>query len=309
MRVLVTWGSTRGGTEGIARTITDTLRTEGFEVDALPPRAAAKATRFDAAIVGGALYANRWHRAARRFVSRRQRDLRRVPVWFFSSGPLDDSSDRADIPPTPQVQALMERVGAIGHATFGGRLASDARGFPASAMAKKRSGDWRNLTRIHAWVGDIARMLPTAHPGPVVEHEGGSIRRLVAHAIVGWAACAALMAALLLMWSIGVALALHAVAVPLVFALVARHYFRARGARDAIGTALTFVATVALLDLVVVAGLIQRNLAMFASVTGTWLPLALIFGATWAMGEWRWGTVSGGKDGADSVWGKFHRRL
>jgi menaquinone-dependent protoporphyrinogen oxidase len=288
MRVLVTWGSKRGGTQGIARTIADTLKSEGFEVDVLPPRSAAKATGFDAAIVGGALYANRWHHAARRFVSRRQRDLRRVPVWFFSSGPLDDSSDREDIPPTPQVQTLMERVGALGHATFGGRLTPDAWGFPASAMAKKRSGDWRNLSRIRAWAAEIARLLPTACPGPVVKQPGGSIVRVVAHASVGWAACAALMGVLLQISRVGVALGFHAVAVPVVFALVAQRYFRPRGARSAMSTALAFVAIVALLDLIIVAGFAQRNLAMFGSVIGTWVPFSLIFAVTWVTGELRW---------------------
>jgi menaquinone-dependent protoporphyrinogen oxidase len=288
MRVLVTWGSKRGGTEGIARTIGDTLQAEGFDVDVLPPRVAAKTTGFDAAIVGGALYASRWHRAARRFVSRRQRDLRRVPVWFFSSGPLDDSSDRENIPPTPHVQALMERVGALGHATFGGRLAPDARGFPASAMAQKRSGDWRNPSRIRAWTTDIARALPTARPGPIAVQPGGSIVRLVTHATVGWAVCAAVMGVLLRMSSIGMALGVHTIAAPAVFALVAQHYFRARGARNSLSTALAFVVTVALLDVIVIAGLVQRSLAIFGSVIGTWVPFALIFAVTWAMGEWRW---------------------
>jgi menaquinone-dependent protoporphyrinogen oxidase len=288
MRVLVTWGSERGGTEAIARAIGDTLRDEGFDVDVISPRAAAKAANFDAAIVGGALYANRWHPAARRFVRRRQRDLRRVPLWFFSSGPLDDSSDRRDIPPTLQVQTLMDHVGALGHATFGGRLTADARGFPASAMAKTHSGDWRNLPRVRAWAADIAHLLPSARPGPVIDQPGGSLARLVAHAVGGWASCAAIMAMLLRVSGVGTALVLHAAAVPLVFALVARHYFRARGARGSFEAALGFVGVVASLDLVVVAGLVQRSLAMFASVTGTWIPFALIVAVTWASGEWRW---------------------
>jgi hypothetical protein len=45
-------------------------------------------SRFDAAIVGGALYANRWNRDARRFISRHDSALRRMPSWCFSSGPL-----------------------------------------------------------------------------------------------------------------------------------------------------------------------------------------------------------------------------
>ena len=83
MRVLVTWGSKRGGTEGIARIVGDTLRAQGLDVDLIAARDALRASRFEAVIVGGALYAGRWHRAARRFVVRRQRELRAVPVWFF----------------------------------------------------------------------------------------------------------------------------------------------------------------------------------------------------------------------------------
>jgi menaquinone-dependent protoporphyrinogen oxidase len=287
MRVLVTSGSKRGGTEGIARIVGDSLRAEGFDVDLRSPREAEKATGFDAAIVGGALYAGRWHRAARRFVSRCQRRLQRVPVWFFSSGPLDDSSDREDIPPTPQVRNLMERVGALGHVTFGGRLTSNARGFPASAMAKTRAGDWRNEARIKAWAKDVARALPTAQPGAVVIQPGGSFGRLVAHGALGWALCAATMAFLLAVSPLGVAL-VHAIVAPVVFAGIAWHYFRAPGAHDASGTALAFVATVALLDLVVIAGLLQRSFAMFGSLIGLWVPVGLIGVVTWAIGEWIW---------------------
>ena len=67
MRVLVTWGSNEVAPR-IARTVGETLRAEGCEVDLLPPREATKTTTFDAAIVGGALYAGRWHHAARKFV-------------------------------------------------------------------------------------------------------------------------------------------------------------------------------------------------------------------------------------------------
>jgi hypothetical protein len=182
----------------------------------------------------------------------------------------------------------MERVGALGHVTFGGRLTPDARGFPASAMAKKRSGDWRNPSRIRAWAADIACALPTARPGSIVAQPGGSIVRLVTHATVGWAACAVLMAVLLRASSIGVALGVHAVAAPIIFVLVARHYFRERGALDSLSTAVPFLATVASLDAIVVAGLVQRSFDLFRSVSGTWIPLALIAAVTWATGEWRW---------------------
>jgi len=184
MRILITWGSTRGGTEGIARTLEEGLVQEGHAVQLLPLKQALRAHDFDAAIVGGALYANRWHHHARRFVNRRERDLQKVPVWFFSSGPLDDSGDREEIPPTAQVKVLMERVGAQGHVTFGGRLTPDARGFPASAMAKKHSGDWRNPARIRQWASELSRALPTARPRPAIVPKGHSLADLFGHAVL-----------------------------------------------------------------------------------------------------------------------------
>jgi len=138
MRVLITFGSTRGGTQGLAQMVADGLRQEGLIVDVLPPSQVMRLDDYDAVVVGGALYASRWHKAARRFVKRHMAELRQRPTYFFSSGPLDDSASRADIPPVKGVMALMDRTGARGHVTFGGRLSPYARGFPASAMAKKQ---------------------------------------------------------------------------------------------------------------------------------------------------------------------------
>jgi menaquinone-dependent protoporphyrinogen oxidase len=284
MRVLVTWGSKRGGTEGIARTIADELKALGVEAVPMPASEVRDLRGYDAAIVGGALYANRWHRDARRLVARHIADLRRIPVWLFSSGPLDASADSADIPSPVQVAVLMERIGARGHTTFGGRLGADAKGFPAAAMAKTLSGDWRNPARIRAWTGELARALPHARPGTAADSPARSLARLLAHAFVGWALCAALMAVLLQTVSTGAAIAIHAVAAPLIFTGIAIGYFRARGARDPLPTAIAFTAIVALLDAAVVAGLVLRDFAMFASFAGTWLPFALIFLATWVTG-------------------------
>jgi menaquinone-dependent protoporphyrinogen oxidase len=285
MRVLVTWGSRRGGTEGIARIIGLALKEHGFDVDMLPAEKVERWGTFDAVILGGALYANRWCRSARRFVSRHEKELRTVPVWFFSSGPLDDSADRQVIQPPARVQSFMDRVGAQGHVTFGGRLERDAAGFPASAMAKEHAGDWRNPERIRAWALDIARALPMARPRAVIAPPGRSLGRLFLHAVTGWALCAATMGALELATTAPVALVGHAVAAPIFFGIVAVSYFRQRGARDPAPTALTFASVVALLDLVLVAGLFRHGLATFGNFTGQWLSFALIFGVTWIVGQ------------------------
>jgi menaquinone-dependent protoporphyrinogen oxidase len=284
MRVLVTWGSDLGGTEGIGRMLADGLREEGVEVEARPAQAGGSLDGFDAVIVGGALYANRWHKAARRFVDRHVTALRRVPVWFFSSGPLDDSADKGLIAPVSQVEVLMERVGARGHITFGGRLERDAKGFMASSMAKTTSGDWRNPARIRSWARELAEVLPSARPRPAVDHPARALPRLFAHGVAGWVLCTLVMLGLLQIASTGVSFALHAIVTPVIFSVIAWHYFRRHGARDPLPTAITFTVLNALLDLVVVAGLIQGDLAMFRSFFATWLPFLTIFGVTWATG-------------------------
>lgn len=285
MRVLVTWGSKHGGTEGIARILGDALQRHGFEVETVSVDEVTGLDTFDAVIVGGALYANRWPSSVVRFVGRHLERLRAMPVWFFSSGPLDDSAERQDIPATRQVGVLAERVGARGHITFGGRLERDVKGFPAQAMAQEHSGDWRNPEHIRAWADRLATELPHARPGTPVEHPAGSLSRLLTHGVVGWALCGALMAVLPRLIGITAALIIHVIAVPLIFTAVAWRYFRVRGARPPLPTAVVWTATVALLDLVIVAGLMQRGLEMFASVLGVWLPLVLIFLTTWATGE------------------------
>lgn len=182
MNVLVTWGSERGGTEGIARIVADELEREGFAVVLLPANEVRDTSSFDAAIVGGALYAGRWHRVARRFVKRHDAELREMPTWLFSSGPLDDTADTGEIPPTPQVSALMNRVRARGHVTFGGRLTRDAKGFIASAMAKKRAGDWRNADRVREWAGEVGRALQAlpARERPLMATPRSPLRGLLA---------------------------------------------------------------------------------------------------------------------------------
>ncbi|MCP3974013.1 MAG: flavodoxin [bacterium] len=159
MRVLVTYGSKMGSTVDIAETIAGRLNELGFATEVAPARDYVDPCTFDAVIVGGALYAGRWVKEARRYVKRFGPDLRPKPVWLFSSGPLDDSASEQEIPPTWHVKAAMKEANARGHATFGGRLDSDARGFMASGMARTNAGDWRDTGQIVAWATGIGTTL------------------------------------------------------------------------------------------------------------------------------------------------------
>ena len=156
-RVLVAYGTTRGGTEGVAQMIGDDLREHGHVVVVQPAAEVKEFTDVDAVVVAGALYAGRWHKDARQFVSRHEGGLAKVPVWLVATGPLGESTSDvlSTVKPVGHVRAAADRIGARGTKTFGGRLLSDAKGFPASAMAKKMSGDWRDPDEIATWVDTI----------------------------------------------------------------------------------------------------------------------------------------------------------
>jgi menaquinone-dependent protoporphyrinogen oxidase len=157
MLVLVAYGSKRGGTAELARMIGKAFAERGWSVEIRPAAGVASVAGADAVVVGGALYLNRWHRDAVRFVKRHATALRDRPVWFLSSGPLDDSARAGDIAPVPQVSALAASIEIKGHMTFGGRLTPDSKGFIASRMAKNTAGDWRDADQVREWVHQISQ--------------------------------------------------------------------------------------------------------------------------------------------------------
>lgn len=109
---------------------------------------------------------------------------------------------------------------------------------------------------------------------------------LFLHAFVGWLLCAVTMMLAQSATSLENALVVHAVAAPLIFGAVSALYFRHFAWSSPLPTAAVFVGVVTALDVLVVGVLIQKSLAMFTSVIGTWIPFALIFLATFAVGNW-----------------------
>lgn len=284
MRVLVTWGSKLGGTAGIGEMIAHTLEEAGHDVVAVPASHAPSPKDFDAAVVGGALYANRWRASARHWVERHVRELSDIPTWMFSSGPLDTSADDGDIPPPREIRSLMRRIGAVDHHTFGGRLEKDVQGFPQRAMAAEHAGDWRNPERIRAWATEISRELPTIRPRPAEVLHGHALSRLVEYGAYGWAVSALTLGILLPLTRPSFAIAVHLIVAPVVFAVLARRYQSADGARSPLVTAVTWTAMVGVLDASLVAAVVRPNIVLLGSAAAYWVPLALVFVASWAIG-------------------------
>ena len=161
--VLVTYGTTNGSTAEIAEAVADVLRKEGLAVESRPARSVTNVSRYDAVVVGGGLYAGRWHKDARRLVRRHRGELAKRPVWFFSSGPLDASASERDIPPVRGVRRAMVRLDVRDHVTFGGRLEEGAKGRMAGMILRSgKGGDFRDFGAIEAWAENVADALTHA---------------------------------------------------------------------------------------------------------------------------------------------------
>jgi menaquinone-dependent protoporphyrinogen oxidase len=155
--ILVAFDTKHGSTALIATTIAETLREAGFEVVVSRAKDVAKLDHFDAAIIGSAVYTGRWRGDALKVLRRNEPILASMPVWLFSSGPLDDTTDLDALPVVKDVAPIAQRIGARGHAWFGGSLAVDASGFVEHLMIRNgRAGDWRDLDRVRAWARSVA---------------------------------------------------------------------------------------------------------------------------------------------------------
>jgi hypothetical protein len=103
-------------------------------------------------------------------------------------------------------------------------------------------------------------------------------------ALVGWALCAATMGIGMAFTSMENTLVIHAMAAPVFFFILSLLYFKWFHFTSPVQTALLFVGFVIIVDIFVVALLINKSLDMFASVLGTWIPFMLIFTSTYLAG-------------------------
>jgi len=110
------------------------------------------------------------------------------------------------------------------------------------------------------------------------------VATILAHALVGWALCAATIGIGMAVTTVNNALIIHAIGAPIFFSAVSFFYFRKFGYTKPLQTALVFLAVVIGMDFFLVALVINRSLAMFTSLLGTWIPFALIFLSTYLTG-------------------------
>lgn len=170
MRILVTAASRHGATAEIAEAIGRTLRERVTGVDVLEPGEVTTMDGYDAVVLGSAVYAGRWLEPARLFIARWGFDLRRRPVWLFSSGPIAQTPASEEAP--VEIEELMASTGAREHRLFGGRLEARRLGLMERSMVRAiraPEGDFRDWAEIAGWARDISGALRS---GPVHESTG-----------------------------------------------------------------------------------------------------------------------------------------
>jgi menaquinone-dependent protoporphyrinogen oxidase len=157
MRVLVATASKHGGTTEIGEAIGKTLADRGFEVIVRAADGGESVEGYAAVVVGSAVYAGQWLKAARHFVEENASVLVALPVWMFSSGPVGDPLLPEE--DTVAIDELLESVQPREHRVLAGKLIKSELGFAERAIAsamRAPEGDFRDWDLIAEWAGAIA---------------------------------------------------------------------------------------------------------------------------------------------------------
>ena len=119
---------------------------------------------YDAVIVGGSIYAGRWHADARSFVKRFAAELRGMPVAVFAMGPK--SSEPEDIASSREQLDLglkkLPDVGACPIAIFGGVIDPAKLHFPFSRLPATDARDWHEIRMFAESFASAVRRAPAA---------------------------------------------------------------------------------------------------------------------------------------------------
>jgi menaquinone-dependent protoporphyrinogen oxidase len=180
MLVLVAYASKHGATKGIAERIGERLEAAGAQVEVRSVTDGIDVAKYDAIVLGSALYMFQWMGEARAFAARASEAVAGKPVWLFSSGPIGedkvdkDGRDVLEVAGPKELDKLRLVLGARDHKVFWGAWDSSYKpsGFmerltmalPA-AKSGLPSGDKREWPVIEAWADEIAQALglsPTA---------------------------------------------------------------------------------------------------------------------------------------------------
>lgn len=177
MRVLVSAASKHGATHEIAEAIANGLAHRGVDALLRNPEEVTALDGFDAVVLGSAVYAGHWMRPARGFAERFEDELRTVPVWLFSSGPVGAPHPKPETEPG-DIAPLLESTGAVRHQPFCGRIDMDRLNFVERSLVHALHspvGDFRDWDAVDAFAAEIAGTLSSGAPESPAAAPGATI--------------------------------------------------------------------------------------------------------------------------------------
>jgi menaquinone-dependent protoporphyrinogen oxidase len=152
-RTLVAYASKKGSTEEVARSIAETLRKAGHDVDLRDAAAVREVEPYDGVFLGGSLYMGRWHADARSFLHRHRAALEERALAVFALGPLTLEQDQV-AGSRKQLGKALTRLGVYPQfvTVFGGVVDPEKLPFPFNRMAQSDARDW---SEIEAWTSEV----------------------------------------------------------------------------------------------------------------------------------------------------------
>jgi menaquinone-dependent protoporphyrinogen oxidase len=163
-KVLITYASTHGSTQEVAEVVGEVLRERGLMADVQPIRQVRKLTGYNGVVLGAPMYMFHWHAAARRFLTRFQRELTNgLPVAIFAGGPIEDGAEqwhdrRSDL---DRELAKFPWLTPIAVQLIGGRFDPTRLRFPYKlipAMRNMPACDLRDWAAIRSWAGTLVEL-------------------------------------------------------------------------------------------------------------------------------------------------------
>lgn len=192
MKILIAFASNAGSTAEVARTMAETLKRQGCQVDVLSFTEVKGCDPYDAVLIGAPMILG-WHRGAPRFIKKWQDRLSRIPVAYFmtalelTSGNGQDfgeieiyqDPDLISVPRKEGKLSLKEKRTTLGTylgpvlkksprvrpthvALFNGKLDYSKLKLPqmlfVMLIIRAQAGDFRDWDRIRDWTENLIKV-------------------------------------------------------------------------------------------------------------------------------------------------------